>query len=137
MTSLLAFFPVEAQMPLGMFVVTIYIWVILLARPYLRKGLSAPDGYSLALACHCPFLRCLVWSAACLAELVTCTFGAHCLLPFVLLCLIATHRRRPAALVRASGAVPDRLRGLHPDQPGRHRPRREDRRAAQRRTHHH
>jgi len=38
MTSLLAFLPVEGQMPTGMCVAIAYILVILLRRPYLRKG---------------------------------------------------------------------------------------------------
>jgi uncharacterized membrane protein YciS (DUF1049 family) len=37
MTSLLAFLPLDAQMPLGMFVVTTYLWIILLRQPYLRR----------------------------------------------------------------------------------------------------
>jgi hypothetical protein len=38
MTSLLAFLPVDGQMPAGMFVASTYTVVILLRRPYLRKG---------------------------------------------------------------------------------------------------
>jgi hypothetical protein len=36
LTSMLPFFPQEAQMPLGMCVATIYLLVILLSRPYFR-----------------------------------------------------------------------------------------------------
>jgi len=38
MTSLLAFMDVSFQMPAGMIVATIYLGIILLGRPYLRKG---------------------------------------------------------------------------------------------------
>jgi len=37
MTSLLKFFPVDIQMPSGMVAVVIYLWVILMAQPYLRR----------------------------------------------------------------------------------------------------
>jgi len=38
MTSLIAFFPLDAQMPLGLVVLTLYAMVILLGKPYIRKG---------------------------------------------------------------------------------------------------
>jgi len=37
MTSLISFMPIDAQMPIGMFVVVIYLWSLLLKQPYLRK----------------------------------------------------------------------------------------------------
>jgi hypothetical protein len=37
MTSLLAFLPIDTQMPIGMFVVMTYLWILLLMQPYLRR----------------------------------------------------------------------------------------------------
>jgi len=37
MTSLIAFLPISAQMPLGMFVVITYLWALQLTQPYLRR----------------------------------------------------------------------------------------------------
>jgi len=37
MTSLLAFLPLDSQMPMGMFVVMTYTWIIILRQPYLRR----------------------------------------------------------------------------------------------------
>ena len=38
MTSLIKFMPVPMQMPSGMVVVVCYMFVILIGKPYLRKG---------------------------------------------------------------------------------------------------
>jgi heme/copper-type cytochrome/quinol oxidase subunit 2 len=38
LTSILAFFPADAQLPFGMCIATLYLMIILLAKPYQRKG---------------------------------------------------------------------------------------------------
>jgi hypothetical protein len=38
LTSLLAFFPIEWQMPLGMVVIVCYMMAVLLLQPYVRRG---------------------------------------------------------------------------------------------------
>ena len=39
-TSVVAFLPVEAQMPVAMFFVTVYTCIIYIGNPYIRKGTS-------------------------------------------------------------------------------------------------